>query len=335
MKCAMLVIGVVSAGCASTALNPDALPGRGLDRSDAYVGGGDQEGGASRAPLTIDGEAVSWDELMPMLAEAAGGEAVREVALDRLLERECARRGIEVITAASASALAKERELLTRVLQGEGVANDEDEAARLLLQVRQARGLGDVRFAVLLRRSALLRYLVRDDVVITENALRAMYDLRYGPKRHVRLIVLPTLIEAQQAMARVQRGEAFSRIALALSIDSSAAAGGVVGPISRTDPAWPRGLREVAFAQRVGSMSAPIAVETGYAIVLVDREDAPKAPVFDDVRPQLAQALRIGEERRLSDRLARRLLSAADIEPHDAGLTWSWWALRRGSMGVR
>src|SRR5690606_11930669 len=87
---------------------------------------------------------VSWDELRPVLAEAAGGVALQEVVLDRLLARECERRGIRITEAD----LATERQALTDTLVRDAGASAAD-AERLLERIRRQRGLGDARFAAL------------------------------------------------------------------------------------------------------------------------------------------------------------------------------------------
>ncbi|MCA9292918.1 MAG: hypothetical protein KDA20_03800 [Phycisphaerales bacterium] len=331
---AIVCAPIACASCSTWNTDPDRAHTRGLDRADAYVGRIDTID--ARAPATINGSPVAWAELAPLLAEAAGGEILREIALDRMLEDECAQRGLDPAQLADATAVSEERALLIETLLGAGVASDPDESERLLAQLRQARGLGDERFARLLRRSAILRALVRDEVVVTDEAVRTMYDLRYGPTRLVRIIVTPTLGEAQSALVRIERGEDFSRLAMEVSIDASARAGGVIAPLHRADPAWPQALRAAAFDAELHEPVGPVAVETGYVVLLIDDEAlATTRPEPSAARGELVRMVRIREERRQADALARRLLARAQVEPSVSGLAWAWWALDAPSQPAR
>ena len=81
-----------------------------------------------------------------MLLEMSGEVLLREYVLSMELEREAAR--IKLVL--DADAIARERELLTSAMAGES-----DQAERLLIQIRDDRGLGPERFSRLLRRLAM------------------------------------------------------------------------------------------------------------------------------------------------------------------------------------
>lgn len=316
-------------GCAARPTDLDHAHTRGLDRADAFVGRTSLDRAQDRPPATIIGEPVTWAELAPLLAEAAGGEVLREIALDRALVVECAARGVDPAQLADAGALARERVLLAAALRTGAIAETDDDSARIVQELRKARGLGEERFTRLLRRSALLRALVRDEVVVRDEALRTMYELRYGSTRRVRIIVTPTLDEAQTGLDRCRQGEDFSRLALEVSVDSSARTGGVIAPLSAHDPSWPLALRVAAFEAPPHTPIGPIAVEIGYVLLLVDGEDPPQDPPgFETVRPALEREAREREERTQMDRLARRLLGGARVETADPALIWSWRALQ-------
>ena len=314
----------LAAGCAGDPAGLDRAHTRGLDRADAYVGAVAPD--TRRAPATIAGEPVTWAELVPLLAEAAGGTALREIALDRAIDRECARRGLDPDELAAPAAVARERRLLTQALEQGGLTLDEDESARVINELRTRRGLGEARFARTLRRSAILRALVQGELEITDNALRALHDLRHGPRREIRLIVTPSLAQSRAARTRLERGADFSKLALEVSQDPSARTGGVVAPLTRADPSWPAALREAVFQGAIGSLVGPIAVETGYTLAIVDAEDQSAQVRFEAVRPELEALLRLREERRAMDALARQLLGATDVEVLDPALRWSWQA---------
>src|SRR5207245_1937673 len=120
-----------------------------------------------------------------LLAEASGGMILEEITLERLLERETRLRGF-ALEAGSADA---EKDLLMQSLILSAVIPPA-QGAELLDKVRKSRGLGERRFVSLLRRNAMLRRLVRDDVSVSAEDVRQAYEIRYGVKYRARLMLL-------------------------------------------------------------------------------------------------------------------------------------------------
>ncbi|MEL7474069.1 MAG: hypothetical protein AAGK04_12195, partial [Planctomycetota bacterium] len=82
------VLAAVLATGAVSACSSDPLPTRGLERADRVVGAQrprtpPRADDGSRPPALLNGEPITWSELRPILAEAAGAEALQEVAIDR------------------------------------------------------------------------------------------------------------------------------------------------------------------------------------------------------------------------------------------------------------
>jgi parvulin-like peptidyl-prolyl isomerase len=261
-----------------------------------------------------------------LLSEASGGTVLEEVALDRLLQREMTLRGFSTAPA-DASA---ERELLVQSLTRSGgvpVA----QGPELLDKVRKARGLGERRFASLLRRNAMLRRLVRDDVQVTPEDVRQAYDIRYGVKYRTRLILTKSERDAATALERLRPRDGsapapFSEIAEQLSVDSSRVRGGLIGAVSPVDPSYPAALRSALEQAKTGEPTGAIALEQGYAILLVESEVARTNTPFESVSGDLEREVRIVRERTEMDRLAARLLRSAGMTVLDPELEWSWKA---------
>ena len=140
--------------------------------------------------------------------------------------------------------LAPDAELRERALLIETLSTDPDRAERLLDELSVARGLGPTRFAALLRRNALLRGLVADDVRISDEVVEGVWDAMHGPTRITRIIAVADLRDATQVRRRLIDGEDFASVAVETSLDASGPRGGRLGPVSRLDPAWPRAFRE-------------------------------------------------------------------------------------------
>jgi len=315
---------------------------RGLEASERYVAGdarpssSDRAGDAAASSLSdqrvaamVGEHAITWADLRPILVEASGGLALEEVVLNRLVESRCASEQIVI----EPSDLQAERARFIQSLVAEGVAAGPDEGERLLQRVRSARGLGDARFDALLRRTAGMRKLVQPRVQVTPAAVEQAYQLRYGPRYRVRIITVDTARSAGEVCSRLARGEEFSALAARESTDASRARGGVIDLVSPADPTWPVGLRksiEQLAARGPGSISDPIALDRGYAIVILDEIVNPAhAPPLDAIRAELEGDVRSRQERLYMNELADQLLAEAGLAVLDPALERSW-RQRRG-----
>lgn len=281
----------------------------------------------TRPIAMVDGRDISLETLRPALLEAGGADVLEEFVLDTLLEREADARSIRIAD----SDIEAEKELLLATFADAGAARTTDEAARLLRNIRESRGLGPTRFAALLRRNATLRALIAPSVSITESSLQQARELRFGERRRARLIVAPSAAAASRAIERLNAGEDFSALAAEISIDSSAERGGVLEPISAADPSYPAAVRSTLRGMSPGTISAPIAVDEGYAILRLDEVIAPSRPALDEasLRTLLERDVRTQQERLLMNQQARRLLEAASVTIMDRTLDEAWRARSR------
>ncbi len=187
LRCGLLIMIVVliGPGCQSDGPSPSAT-----SAAPSFA-----PSSASGGPVLayVAGEPLRSGDLFVPMAEAVGGEILGERVLDEMLGRRLAKAGIEL----TPEVLEAERVKLSQTL-----SPDEDEAARLLAELRQRRGLGDVRFAALLRRNAGLRAIVADRVTVSEAAVEQAYRLSYGPASRVRLILAESLRDARDFRKR-------------------------------------------------------------------------------------------------------------------------------------
>jgi len=269
------------------------------------------EGGAAAA-FVLNGEAVSMDRIVPALGEAAGGEVVREAALDLLLAAELERRGLSV----TAADIATERRLFEEGAAGSGRLED----------VAAARGLGPVRLAGLLRRNAGLRKLAGDEAVSEAEASRAIAEA-FGPTVRARLVITPTEREAAKARAAVMNDPAgpvagMAAAAFSVSIDPSAAVGGLFDGVSPTDRRWPGAIADRLRTLEPGGVGPVTSFEGGAALVLVESRSPGRAPSAEEasrVRREVASRRQAEAMRSV----AQELLRGADLSVVEPSLRWS------------
>lgn len=305
-------IALVSGGCGSTDWNPTG----GLEQTEPL-----RAGDAERPLAIVSGAPVRAADLVPVLAELAGADAMRELALDRELERELADRGIDL----TESQIEAERVRLEASI-GSGESSQAVTSALL-----RTRGIGPHRFAALLRRNASLRALVEPPQEVTDDALQVAFEVRHGPKRRVRVASFPTARQAALAKREIVAASgtagiaaAMSEIASARSIDPTARVGGLLGDVSIADPGLPAELRQAIGAGEVGRLSDIIATDTGFVIVLVESDVPPTGVDVTEVEQELRRAMRIRSERLAMESLAEDLLRRSQITPVHPGLRWSW-----------
>ena len=263
----------------------------------------------------VDGKPVSWRDLNPSLVEYAGGRILAELALDRQITSRLAERGLTV-TAEQTDA--------ERVLMRAALHDDPNDAERLLSRLCLRRGLGPVRFGRLLERNAALRLLVQDQVQVTDAALQQAHALRYGPRYETRLIVVDSLAPAAKLVREANAGRSFVELVMEQSTDASRANGGMIGPVSLADPAYPKAIRQTLEKLKPGDVSQPVALERGFAVLKLESKSEAQQVPFDDVKNTLTDQVRRQAERLLMDRLARTLLDEVKLVVRDPALRTSW-----------
>jgi peptidyl-prolyl cis-trans isomerase C len=131
---------------------------------------------------------------------------------------------------------------------------------------------------------------------VTETALRARYerdlDGKPGPEEvRAQVILVPTEAEARDLIARVRQGADFGDLARHYSKDLSAAQGGDIGYVALD--ALSAEVGAVLFALAPGRVTEyPVHALPGYFVLRVEGRRQRATPAFDEVRPELANALR-------------------------------------------
>jgi hypothetical protein len=103
----------------------------------------------------------------------------------------------------------------------------------------------------------------------------------------VRVLVLEKRNEAEAALARLEAGEPFARIAGEVSVDPSGRRGGQIPPVVRNDSA----LARLAFATPVGGFGGPILEGQRWLVIETRALHEPLAGKWHEVAPQVEASL--------------------------------------------
>ncbi len=148
----------------------------------------------------------------------------------------------------------------------------------------------------------------RERLTLSPAALKILWllspEYRHGALYCARHILVPTLEEAREALARLEKGEAFPEVAQALSHDpGSKEAGGDLGcePEGTYIPAFEKAL----LALKPGQVSAPVQTEYGFHLILLEKALPPGRYPLEEVLPDLEEALKAKAWEKLAKALIR------------------------------
>lgn len=278
---------------------------------------------SGRPPVMLLGQPISWTEVSPRLGEAAGAAVLEELVIDALAQRELDLRGQSI----SAGDIQAEEALLTAAVTRTGTSPAQ--TAELMTQMKKARGLGPVRYKALLERNAILRRLVHDECEPSAEQVSEGMAVRYGPRYVARIIVTAAQQDAGRIHSRISalpeetRAAAFAAEAFRSSIDPSKDRGGLLEPISPSDVSYASGVRGVLTTLEPNKLSAIIALDNGYAILLGESTIS-GTPAPADAVERVRVEIRTRLERVAMDQLARRMLLAAPPTVFDQSMRWAW-----------
>ncbi len=148
----------------------------------------------------------------------------------------------------------------------------------------------------------------RMELKVSPAALKALWllspEYRHPALYCARHILVPTLEEAREALARLEKGEAFPEVAQALSHDpGSKEAGGDLGcePEGTYIPAFEKAL----LLLKPGQVSAPVQTEYGFHLILLERVVPPGRYPLEAALPELEEALKARAWEKLAQALVR------------------------------
>jgi hypothetical protein len=246
-------------------------------------------------------KSIRMKDILPALIEIGGKEALDDYMLNMAIEEELRNNSI-VITPI---------EIRAERIQFLTMYNDI--STPNFKKILYEKGYGPNRERQLLWRNAALRKLVAQDVKVTENSVKRMYEIIHGTSYPARVIVTTTHKEATDIFAKLNRGASFTKLAVELSIDPSASRGGIVDSIPIADPIWPAPIREALPKLNVGEFSSPIFIGDRWIIVQVTSAPVPSTVSFEQVKDEMQTLARLAQERFLMEEIAASLTKQQSI----------------------
>ncbi len=250
--------------------------------------------------VTVNGTPVSRESLAALAILLDRDRLLDALITVEVVRQEAVRRGVGVtaaeIEAESQRATAEE---LDAAAQRLGAKSQADLVARGKMSVEEA-AAERARLAAWYRPMAafnlLTEKLMRQDLKVGDDDVRAEFDRQYGPRARVQQIVLRTRTEAEETLNRLNAGADFAQLARDLSLDRvSARAGGELPPQPRGSP-----LGDAAFALKPGQISPVLQTPDGFHLIKVLELIPGENRNFDELRETLRRDVtaRLLRERR-------------------------------------
>jgi len=203
-------------------------------------------------------------------------------------------------------------------------------ARELLLQEARRLGLDQTmdvrektqRFQEQLALDALMREIANSRVQITQEELEAYYLAHSSAvlaTEHIRAaqIIVPTAVQALEVKKQLEEGADFAKLAQKVSIDQATKfRGGDLGPYRKG--AAPPEIEAAILTQTPGTVSEPIKVEAGFALVKVISRDPLDAWSAHVARERLKQELYAEKQRQQYEELLTTLRRKATIRLAEA-----------------
>jgi len=284
----------------------------------------------ARPPMVVGGVGVSWLEIRALLAEGAGRGVLEEIVLDKQLATALERQGLNI----TESQIRTEQ---TRLEEALSIATGNADSGVLAEQTILARrGLGPVRLEQLLWRNAALHAIAAPGVEVTDADVRTEYDITHGPGYTARMIFVPNLTRASEAMASIEQGTtthgllgSFIQSATRFSTDASARIGGLTPAISDADPAYPTAVMQALRTMDEGELRGPIALERDFVLVYLERKLPGTGKAFAEVEPEMRRLANERKTKQAIDKLATDLLRSARVSTFDPSVRFAWESLPR------
>ena len=167
--------------------------------------------------------------------------------------------------------------------------------AQAFEQFLQNQRITRAEFDIVTETNAYLRKIAEPMLAgkISDENLQEAFRSLYGENIKCRHIECSNLQEIQEAKARLEKGEAFAKVAQEMSRNrGTARLGGELPPFSINTPGLPQAFKDAAFALKTeGEVSDVVQADGGFHLIQLEKRIPPKAVKFEDVKESLRKDL--------------------------------------------
>ena len=275
-----------------------------------------QPAAATQGPVVaqVGGATVTLDQLQRPLIEGYGLNILLNLVQLEVAKENAAKAGVKV----TPQDIARETEMtIERMFEqsneklvekmkdardkGDNAKADEIAAqikkdnAQAFEQFLQNQRITRAEFDIVTETNAYLRKIAEPMLAgkISEQNLQDAFRSLYGENVKCRHIQCANLQEIQEAKARLEKGEAFAKVAQEMSRNpGTARLGGELPPFSINTQGLPQAFKDAAFAlKNEGEISDVVQAEGGFHIIQLEKRIPPKAVKFEDVKESLSKDL--------------------------------------------
>ena len=226
---------------------------------------------------TIGDTEILYTDLADQLIELQGKDTLETMITNEIVKQEAAKAKVEV----SEEDIEEEYKNYINYYGGE-------ESFKSMLQM-YGMSADDVRKDI--ENSLLTEKVIASTIEVKDEELKTYFDenaANYETSAEVaaKHILVATEEEAKKALERLNAGEEWDKLAAELSTDTSNKdKGGDLGFFG--EGVMVEEFTKVAFAQEVGTISAPVKTEYGFHIINVYDKKEAVAAVFEDVKDKV------------------------------------------------
>ena len=255
-----------------------------------------------RTVAVLNGAAITMEQLQRPLLEAHGVRFLLLIARNECYRQKAREAGVAITPE---DVVGERQRMLEQVFDSVSLdtfrGTDEEKKAarlkemeRLLPQVLDAKRVSLTEFGLAAEGGAILWKIAESEVKkqITEEALQKVFRIKYGEKIKVRHIQVGNLREALEVQRRLAAGEAFDKVAMAISQDkASREFGGELRPFTRAEPTLSEAFKDAAFALKDGEVSAPVNAGDAYHLIKAELHIAPQVVKYEDHKDSIREEL--------------------------------------------
>lgn len=224
---------------------------------------------------------VTRQDLGEFLIARGGADKLDLLVNKKIIEFECAKRGVTVTDKEMEAALLDDLA---------GLSIKKADFVKAVLP-RYGKTLYEWMEDVIKPR-LLLSKLCRDRVKVNDDDIKKQFEREYGEKRRVQILMWPKgddlkVIQSEYGKIRASQEE-YDRAARSQANPALASSAGHIKPICKHTYAEDRRVEEIAFQLQVGQVSEIIGTSQGYVVMKLHEVIAPDPKVkFEEVRPRL------------------------------------------------